>query len=158
MILVVNDLSEGANHSDRLASDLQDRYSDVPVFIIQNKSDLLHGPLIRDPYRHWHQASEVVCSTRTGDGLADVKALLIRTAKASSHGLQDVLINARQAALLRQVADHLLAARAAVTTKQPADLIAIDLAAAVRLLGEITGETWNPDILESVFSKFCIGK
>jgi tRNA modification GTPase len=38
------------------------------------------------------------------------------------------------------------------------DLIAIDVTAAVNALGEITGETATDDLLEVIFSEFCVGK
>jgi tRNA modification GTPase len=49
-------------------------------------------------------------------------------------------------------------AKRAIDVEAPADLIAIDVRASVRIMGEISGETWNPDILDTVFSRFCIGK
>jgi tRNA modification GTPase len=47
-----------------------------------------------------------------------------------------------------------VAARAGLTF----DLVAIDLAAAVDALGQITGQTASDDLLESIFGHFCIGK
>ena len=38
------------------------------------------------------------------------------------------------------------------------DLAAVDLQAAIRTLGEITGETTPPDVIDRVFHDFCIGK
>jgi tRNA modification GTPase len=40
----------------------------------------------------------------------------------------------------------------------PVDLAVVDLRAAARALGEITGETATPDVIERVFHDFCIGK
>ena len=38
------------------------------------------------------------------------------------------------------------------------DYVAVDVRTAIRHLGDIAGETWSPDILETIFSRFCIGK
>jgi tRNA modification GTPase len=51
-----------------------------------------------------------------------------------------------------------VAAHSAYEAGQLADLVAIDLTAAVRALGEITGQTASEDLVETIFSKFCIGK
>jgi tRNA modification GTPase len=40
----------------------------------------------------------------------------------------------------------------------PADFVAIDLTTAISALGEITGETVTEDLLETIFSNFCVGK
>jgi len=38
------------------------------------------------------------------------------------------------------------------------EVIAIDLRTAIKIIGEITGEAWNEEILDAIFSDFCIGK
>jgi tRNA modification GTPase len=40
----------------------------------------------------------------------------------------------------------------------PADLLAVDLTAALAAIGEITGESLSDDLLAAIFSRFCIGK
>lgn len=69
------------------------------------------------------------------------------------------------AALLRRhaglVEGALLAveeAAASLGAPVPADLAAVPLQAAIRILGEITGETTPPDVIERIFHDFCIGK
>ena len=42
--------------------------------------------------------------------------------------------------------------------RSPPDLLAVDLAAALDALGEITGEVTSAEILERMFSRFCVGK
>jgi tRNA modification GTPase len=50
------------------------------------------------------------------------------------------------------------AAYTAYRAGQLTDLVAIDVSAAVRFLGEITGQTASEDLLETIFSNFCVGK
>jgi tRNA modification GTPase len=152
LILVVNDAEKGFDNSDDLRSDLSERFPDTPVVIVQNKMDLVQT--IVPPIRE----TDIPCSTVTGDGLSSIRETLLEQVRSSSAGLSDALINARQASLLKEVVGHLESASNALEQNETADLISIDVRAAVRLIGEITGETWNPDILDSVFAKFCIGK
>jgi tRNA modification GTPase len=46
----------------------------------------------------------------------------------------------------------------AVKAGESLDMVAVDLSAALSALGEITGETTPEDILDSLFSNFCVGK
>ncbi len=152
LILVVNDADEGFDHSDALAADLRERYPLAPVLIVQNKMDLVEGILSPD------RDGDIPCSTVDGKGLDSLRSVLTDHVRRSSDGMNDVLVNTRHAQLLSTLVEHLQSAKKAVEADEPADLIAIDIRTCVRLLGEITGETWNPDILDAVFSRFCIGK
>ena len=156
LIMVVNDLSLGADHSRALRTELLQRFPGIPTVTVHNKVDLTSA---QAPYQLGDPGeTAIACSAATGEGIDGIRALLLAAVKTSSAGLSDALINARQAALLRSVVSSLKSAEAALRDHAPADLVAIDVRAAVRLLGEITGETWNPDILDAVFAKFCIGK
>jgi tRNA modification GTPase len=64
----------------------------------------------------------------------------------------------RQADILRQVQAHLQAVLETVDAGMSADFIVIDLRSAWEKLGEITGETVGEDIIDQIFSQFCIGK
>ncbi|MDE6357499.1 MAG: tRNA uridine-5-carboxymethylaminomethyl(34) synthesis GTPase MnmE, partial [Eubacteriales bacterium] len=45
-----------------------------------------------------------------------------------------------------------------IETKMPEDFISMDLIEAYRYLGEITGESLDEDIIDKIFSEFCLGK
>lgn len=64
----------------------------------------------------------------------------------------------READLLRRVVNHLHAARETVKLNIGVDFVSIDLRAALECLSELTGESVSEDVLNEIFSKFCIGK
>ncbi|HEY1011764.1 MAG TPA: tRNA uridine-5-carboxymethylaminomethyl(34) synthesis GTPase MnmE, partial [Herpetosiphonaceae bacterium] len=69
-----------------------------------------------------------------------------------------LVTNPRHRDALRRAADGLDAAIAGLGAGLPVDLVAVDLTDAVSALGEITGETVGEDVLDMIFSRFCIGK
>lgn len=68
------------------------------------------------------------------------------------------LASARQKGLLEQAREHLLEVLEQADAQLPLDLIAPNLHQAIGAIGGILGETSSEDILEAMFSKFCIGK
>ncbi len=150
LILVVNDASIGLGHSDTLVSDLQQRFPSSALLVVHNKSDLSDAG--------GTTSVGILCSALTGAGLETLRVDLLQRVRSSTEGVQDVLVNSRQATLLSQLAKHLQAAIDGINSNVTNDCIAVDVRSALRLLGEITGETWSPDVLDAVFSRFCIGK
>lgn len=160
LVLVVNDASLGFRHSDALIADIQSRYPAVPIAVVQNKSDL-KKPDLSDtgvPASELGNIAQIPTTALSEQGVAELRAYIASICRDSTAAIHDVLINQRQAHLLRVLIGHLEGASSALAREESPDLIAIDLRSAVRVLGEITGETWNPDLLDTVFSRFCIGK
>ena len=99
-------------------------------------------------------------SARTGDGLDRLFRRLEETAwdglpPAAQSG--DAVVSERHAALLEQAAKHLDAACECVRAESW-ELAGSSLRTAAELTGCITGETATPDVLDEIFSRFCIGK
>lgn len=69
-----------------------------------------------------------------------------------------IVTNARHYHSLQQILTALQDVRQALDAKIPGDLLALDIRRALHFLGEITGEVSNEDLLDYIFSKFCIGK
>jgi tRNA modification GTPase len=72
---------------------------------------------------------------------------------------ESVLVTSvRHQEALRSTAEHLRAAMVSLDQQLALDFVSIDLRAAYNVLGEVTGETASDDLLDTIFSKFCIGK
>ena len=94
-------------------------------------------------------------SAKTGQGMEDLRA---RIARAAGQVGESPLTSARHMALARRAAAQLKDAADALDRGAPLDLAAIDLNWALATLGGITGERVDEQLLDSVFSRFCVGK
>lgn len=153
-VLIINDASEGLTSSDALVDDILRQFSPEHCILIQNKMDLVGTSQRHDVAT----VSELYCSARRGEGMEVLRTTLRDMVAGSASAINDVLLNRRQADVLSQVTDSLHSAVSGLDVGLTSEYIAVDLRQAIRFLGELTGETWNPDVLEGVFSKFCIGK
>ena len=69
-----------------------------------------------------------------------------------------IVTNARHYHALKETAKSLYDIQTALDNKLPGDLLALDIRRCLHYLGEITGQVSNEDMLDYIFSKFCIGK
>jgi tRNA modification GTPase len=100
-------------------------------------------------------------STKTGQGrqqLLDALTTLADRLRGTAD--EDILLvtNLRHAQALQAAADSTAAIITGLQTNLPGDLIAQDLRATIHHLSSITGTLTTPDILASIFSRFCVGK
>ena len=124
--------------------------------LVLNKSDLprrLELPPGLD-------AGAVRVSCLTGEGLEPLKDAIYRAVWSGETpaGMWPVMINARHQDALRRAKDAALRGRAALEANAPLDLAALDLRQAASAAGEIAGQTSTEDLLDRIFSQFCIGK
>lgn len=151
LILVLNDITEGENHSIGLMTSLHAQFPDAECMLVNTKLDIIGNAAFAPK-------NTLNISTTSGAGMADLKRFLASKANIATETVNDALINARQASLLRQAAESLAKAREAALAGESNEFTAIDLRDALKRIGEITGAVWNDDILNAVFGKFCIGK
>ncbi|MGH2586677.1 MAG: tRNA uridine-5-carboxymethylaminomethyl(34) synthesis GTPase MnmE [Dehalococcoidia bacterium] len=126
-----------------------------PALAARNKCDLPAAT----PHMDLPIPAYEVSATR-GDGvdrLEDVLAdLLLR---GSANGGPEMLIgNRRHKDALRRAGESVRSALAGIEGGLAEDFISIDVRSALDALGEITGETAGEDLLDAIFSRFCIGK
>lgn len=69
-----------------------------------------------------------------------------------------LVTNARHVALLRKAQNSLDSVLEGISSGMPVDLVQIDMTEAWNLLGEITGDSYEDELLDQLFSQFCLGK
>jgi len=106
---------------------------------------------------HDGQSFDTSISALTGEGIEELKEMIYERILGSSQSDSAVKVNHRQADLLRKARTALENSREAAE-HEPEDFWTIDLRAAIAALGEITGETLTEELLDNIFSRFCIGK
>ena len=123
---------------------------DERTLVVYNKSDLVKPPKGR-----------MAISAQTGEGVGALLAEIAkRLAKGSvSTGDEQVVIESqRQYTLLEKAAQALQRSLVRVDRDIPLDITAVELGEALQNLGELTGEVTPADILQKIFSGFCVGK
>lgn len=131
-----------------------------PIVLLLNKADLSRRLEIDELRRMWPVAPLIATSMLTGAGLDELEETVADLALAGkTMNSESVLVtSARHQEALRRAAEHLRASLQPLEHGLPLDFVSIDLRAAYNTLGEITGETASEDLLERIFSEFCIGK
>lgn len=132
-----------------------------PVILLLNKTDL-PGAITTLPTPLPYRATDIIpISAHTGEGHDTLLQQLKKHAKAlSGDNTQDTILvtNLRHAQALQAAAETTAALLAGLSANIPGDLLAQDLRATIHHLSTITGTLTTPDILASIFSRFCIGK
>jgi len=154
LVLVVFDASQPMTAED---NELLRQAQTRPTIVVGNKCDL-------EADGRWSvdgaQSAGVRASALTGEGIVELRAEILRHigGEAGMQAESGFLTNVRHQGLVRDSLAALCAANAAVTTKVPHEMLLLDLYNALRPLDAITGATTTDDILNLIFSTFCIGK
>ena len=139
------------------------------IIVINNKADkaleenLLTEAEIRQEAAE-HEAAEVYrvvsLSAKSGQGLKELEEAIKELVFAGRISCRESVLvsDARQAEILRQAMVLLDQTRMTLMSGMSEDFVVIDLRSAWEKLGEITGDTVDEDIIDEIFSRFCIGK
>ncbi|HJT81851.1 MAG TPA: tRNA uridine-5-carboxymethylaminomethyl(34) synthesis GTPase MnmE [Chthoniobacterales bacterium] len=132
----------------------QFRVSDGPgrELLVLNKADLPEHP-------DWRGIDAVRISCLTGAGIAELQQEIVMQIGAGNLQPDSTLaVNARHRESLRRALEACDKARQLLDQRTPPEYVAVDLTSALRSLGEIIGLVDVEQVLDSVFSQFCIGK
>jgi tRNA modification GTPase len=130
------------------------------MILVVNKSDRPRQLEVGEVQRIWPGVPLVTTSTLTGAGLPGLEETIADMVLAGRtlYNESALITSARHQEALRRAAEHLRASLVPLGQGLPLDFVSIDLRAAYDALGEVTGETASEDLLERIFSEFCIGK
>jgi tRNA modification GTPase len=152
LVLVVLDANAELSEVDReLLADVAGR----AAIIVRNKADL--GECGTKLFAE--KLPTVRTSAVTGEGIAELRAEILQTVRGSA--AEDggaMLTNLRQQGQVQAAMAALAAAESSVLNAIPHEMVLLDLYNALRMLDELTGATTADDILNLIFSTFCIGK
>jgi len=157
LILLMLDGSEPLTSEDR---ELLKEIRDKEAILVINKIDLPQKIELKKVEELAIKKPLVKISATQAIGLPDLEKTIVEMIWRGEVIVSDgaLITNVRHKNSLRQA--HSSIQRAIETTRQglSEELISVDLRAALNSLGEITGETVVEDILDYIFSEFCIGK
>jgi len=149
LTIVVLDGSRPETDEDRA---LRTKLESSSPLLIANKSDL--------PKQLGNESELIPVSALTGEGIPALKGAILR--RLAPGGLAEPedgsITSLRHLNLLRESLEAVDHARSAVEFGIPHEMILIDLYASLRPIDALTGATTADDILNRIFSTFCIGK
>jgi tRNA modification GTPase len=157
IVLVVLDAAQSADDDDARRGDtaLVSLAARSFGIVVQNKIDLATSArLLPDG-----GLPVVMTSALTGQGIEELRNQIVHLIGGGGAQTETgFLTNIRQHTLVQGSLAALNVATAAVPMKMPHEMVLLDLYSALRPLDEITGATTADDILNLIFSSFCIGK
>jgi tRNA modification GTPase len=151
-ILILCDISENItsniDEAKKLKESISKEYGESRVEIIGTKLDLAN-----------ELADELICiSSKEGTNLNKLSMIISQELKSQMSSLNDVLVNQRHAYHLQELISGLNEAKNAIKLKMNNEVVAYEIRQAAINIGKITGEQWDEDVLNTIFSSFCIGK
>lgn len=162
LVLVVRDASREASHPLSSEEEQQDARllelaGERQAIVVWNKIDATESHAVGRA-QNFHPSVNV--SALQGSGIDELRSSILHSVGGDG-GMQresGLLTNIRQKQLVVESLAALERAASAVPQKIPHEMILLDLYAALRPLDDITGATTADDILNLIFSSFCIGK
>ena len=153
LVLFVIDSEEGFNHEDK---EVLGKIKDKEILVVYNKNDK------KDNYKvdELNSYNSINISTFDNDMIEKLKDKIssIFDLKSIAESNYTYISNARQIALLNKSLSIIDEIENAVNNDLEVDMIEIDVKRLWETLGEITGEVGSDDLLNEIFSKFCLGK
>lgn len=151
LILHILDVSEDLHEADR---DFASRFSGKRKITVANKSDL---GVVAD-LGSLEPLVQISCAR--GHGIDDLKQAIEKMfwERPGDSSQDQLMINSRHESQLHRAHEATQKARLAIDDDWSLEVVAMELRIAVQAIGEIVGKTSTEDLLDKIFSQFCLGK
>ena len=127
----------------------------IPFVTIVNKSDLIDA----DQRKEFGVLNPIYISAKHQIGIEELKEELLHQVNLTNVNTDDIMVtNIRHVEALQNTQIALEKVLFGIDNPVTSDFLALDIRQALHHLGEITGTVTTDDLLENIFSKFCIGK
>ena len=157
LVMLVLDSSQKLTEQDRKLIDLTD---DKKRIVLLNKVDLQQQIEIEKLTKRVGADELQTTSVLKNEGLDQLEEKIAKLFFGGIENSQTTIMvtNARHIALLNQAEDALDNVLQGIEANMPVDLVQIDMTTCWELLGEITGDSYQDELLNQLFSQFCLGK
>ncbi len=151
-IIFLYSLAEGLNDEDQKI--LKKIPKDKLITIIGNKKDLINSKNLNSN----HLKKTILMSIKNDEGEKELVEKIIKKCGSIEFENIDILLNTRQIMNLTNCLSNLNDTDKIIKDKLPFDLLSIELRDGIKNLSKITGQELTEQLLNNIFSKFCIGK
>lgn len=154
LVIYLKDLSQSFTPEEKKEiAILRDKSKDTPFILIGTKADI-------ELDKEWRTEFDIKVSAKLANDIDVLRSLLKDRALENKHydASSLVVTSTRHSDALKKAHKEVQAAINGLNDGMTGDFLSIDLRAALKELGAITGEITNEHILDSIFSRFCIGK
>lgn len=156
IVILMDDLSRPAADFQQFVSEIQPHLKQQTVVVAHNKCDLTADiRQIRLP-AEW---KEVQLSAKEQVGIDDLRQILIQAVQSPNLQASDTIVsNARHYEALTHALEAIQRVREGLSRQLSGDFISQDLRECIFHLSDIIGEVTTDQVLENIFSHFCVGK
>jgi len=158
LVLFVLDDTEGISQSDRRIMEI---LSERKTIVLVNKTDVSKNRITEEDITELMGKSAAIrISVKDGTGMETLEDEICNMVYSGTLQTSESLIiaNARHIQLLKKATESLQEALGSLENHIPVDMVSIDVRNAIQSLGEIVGSHVSEDLLNMIFSQFCIGK
>jgi tRNA modification GTPase len=154
-LLIILDASRPESQEDFY---LLEKFREKKRMVVFNKSDLDRVISCEKIVEENKGVPWIEVSALTGENIDQLKKLMLTAFAPQEKAQDEIILHERQKILIEQMADHLEAASIKLQSGYGLEIVAEEIKEVLPVIGEFTGEIKSAEVIESIFSRFCLGK